>query len=111
MCISQISILPFFVLSTVAIFARDTHPIFTSFFHINYFNVALAGSTTAVLGMNRTKLKCEELYCHFVDPKKILHDFERDIDIMYAFNVLFVYLIICHIGAFVLIRYKLKYKH
>ncbi|CAG9797172.1 unnamed protein product [Chironomus riparius] len=110
-CLSQLSIFPFYVISTVGVYARDTHPIFTSFFRVNFFNVAIAGSTTSVLGMNRTKLRCDELYCHFNDPKKILHDFECDIDLLYAFKVLFAYLVVCHIGAFVFIRYKLKYKH
>ncbi|XP_070495021.1 ATP-binding cassette subfamily G member 4-like [Chironomus tepperi] len=108
---AQLSLLPFYSLSTISLLTRDTHPFFKPFFDINFFNVAISGATTSVLGMNRTKLRCDEIYCHFVDPQKLLRDFECDIDIMHAFYILFAYFVICHVGAFVLIRYKLKFMH
>jgi len=109
--LAQVSMLPFYVSSTIGLYARDTHPIFRPLFQINFFNVVIAGSTTSVLGMNRPKIKCDEIYCHFVDPKKILRDFECEIDIMHVYYILLTYFVVCHLGAFIFIRYKLKYKH
>ncbi|XP_070503548.1 ATP-binding cassette sub-family G member 1-like [Chironomus tepperi] len=103
-------LMPFFLLSNFSIFSRDAHPILKNLFDMNFFNMAFKGSVNSVLGLNRTKLPCDDFYCHFADPKRFLHHYECDVDFMPIVYLLLVYYIICQTGAFILIRYRLKYK-
>lgn len=43
--------------------------------HIPLF---LSGAMVAIYGMDREKLKCSEMYCHFRNPKKFLEDMSMD---------------------------------
>ncbi|CAG9808260.1 unnamed protein product [Chironomus riparius] len=104
-------LVPFFAMSTVGLFARDTIPIFRPFFELNFFNMGIKGAVNSIFGFNRTRLECDDIYCHFNDPKKILRDFECDIDVMHAFYTLLTYFVVCHAVSFVFISYRLKYKH
>ena len=111
MIVSQLFLLPFYSLSSCVVHPRDTLSIFKLFFDLNFFNAAFTGSTTAVLGMNRTKLNCDDVYCHFNDPKKILKDLGSEIDLINGLTILLIYFVVFHFTAFMLIRYKLKFKH
>ncbi|XP_070503549.1 ATP-binding cassette sub-family G member 1-like [Chironomus tepperi] len=104
-------LMPFFVFSSFSVFSRDTHPILKNLFELNFYNMAVKGAVNSVLGFNRTKLPCDEIYCHFTDPKKFLRYYECETDLMYIFYLLLTYFVICQIAAFFLIGYRLKYKH
>lgn len=102
--------MPFFMFSTFSSYARDTHPLLASLFNVNFLNMAFKGAVNSVLGLNRTKLDCDEIYCHFSDPKKILKDFEAEVDLMQVFYVIFSYYLVCQFASFMLISYRLKYR-
>ncbi|CAG9808262.1 unnamed protein product [Chironomus riparius] len=103
-------LLPVFVFSNFAVFARDTHPILKNVFELNFFNMAFKGAVTSALGLNRTKLPCNEVYCHFTDPKKFMNYYDCDVDLMQTFHLLLAYYAICQMAAFILIGYRLKYR-
>ena len=73
--------------------------------------MAIKGAVNSVLGLNRTKLECDEIYCHFTDPKKFLRDYECEADLMDIFYLLLTYFVICQTASFILIAYRLKYSH
>lgn len=43
-------------------------------FHISYLKYALEGASNAVLGFDRPKMPCNEIYCHYRLPKKFMED-------------------------------------
>jgi len=73
--------------------------------------MAVKGAVNSALGLNRTKLPCNDIYCHFTDPKKFLRDYECEADLMQIVYLLLTYYVICQIAAFILIWFRLKYKH
>lgn len=97
--------------STFTIYARDTHPALGALFKLNFLNMAYKGAVNSVLGLNRTKLECDKIYCHFSDPKKVLRNFEAEVDMMDVFYTILAYYIACQLGSFILISYRLKYRH
>jgi hypothetical protein len=103
--------MPFFLFSSFVIFAKDTHPVLTYIFNANFLNMAFKGSVNSLLGLNRTKFECDKLYCHYADPKKILRDFEMNVDLSQAVLIIIVYYILTQILSFLLINYRLKYRH
>ncbi|XP_070503700.1 ATP-binding cassette subfamily G member 4-like isoform X2 [Chironomus tepperi] len=104
-------LIPFFSMSIMSIFARDTIPLFRPFFELNFFNMGIKGAVISIFGFNRTRLDCDEIYCHFNDPKKILRDFECEIDVMQSVYTLIIYYIICQIVSVIFINYRLKYRY
>lgn len=103
--------MPFFLFSTFSAYARDIHPALATLFNINFLNMAFKGAVNSVLGLNRTKLDCDQIYCHFSDPKKFLRDFEAEVDLMQVFYTILIYYVVCQFGSFMLISYRLKYRH
>lgn len=102
---------PIFLFSAVMVLTKDVHNFFQIFFELNYLDNALKGIITSVLGLNRTKLPCDEIYCHFADPKKVLRDFGANIEFSKAFTVIIIYFTIFHTVSYFLIRYRLKNWH
>lgn len=93
------------------VLTKDVHQFFLVFFEFNYLDNALKGIVTSVLGLNRAKLPCDEIYCHFSDPKKVLRDFGADIDFSKAFAVIILYFAVFHAVSYFLIRFRLKNWH
>lgn len=87
---------------------KDAHPFFHIFFNGNFLDSGLKGVLNSVLGFNRNKFECDEIYCHFMDPKKVLRDFGANIDVTQAFSILLLYIIFCQIASFILFKYRLK---
>jgi hypothetical protein len=106
-----IVMMPFFLFSSFVIFAKDTHPFLIYLFDANFLNMAFKGCVNSLLGLNRTKFECDELYCHYSDPKKILRDFEMKVDLSRAVSIILIYFVVAQIVAFTLINYRLKYRH
>jgi ATP-binding cassette, subfamily G (WHITE), member 1 len=86
-------------------------PIFRIFFELNYLDNALKGVVTSILGMNREKLPCDDMYCHFGNPKKVMRDFGAEVDLTKAFSVIFVYYTVFQIITYFMMRYRLKNFH
>ncbi|KAG5672561.1 hypothetical protein PVAND_002679 [Polypedilum vanderplanki] len=85
-----IIMMPFFLFSSFVIFSKDTHPFLIYLFDANFMNMAFKGSVNSIIGLNRTKFECDEFYCHYSDPKKILRDFEMNVDMTHAVLTLMI---------------------
>ncbi|KAG5672394.1 hypothetical protein PVAND_002525 [Polypedilum vanderplanki] len=101
---------PFFLFSGIMILSKDAPEIFSFFFNTNFLDSSLKGVLNSVLGFNRTKLPCDEIFCFLENPKKMLRDFGANIDITKAYYILIIYILISQILAFTFINYRLKYK-
>lgn len=96
------------IFSGVFILVKDTHWMFHWIFSISFVKHSLDGGTTAVLGWNRTKLHCSELYCHYNLPKKFLNTIDLDENYLKSVEALIFFLLFFRIIAFFIMRYRLK---
>lgn len=46
--------------------------------YVSYVRYAFEGAMLSIYGMDREKLKCSEMYCHFRSPKKFLEEMSMD---------------------------------
>ena len=70
--------------------------------------LSLPGAMIAVYGMDRPKLECEEMYCHFRSPKKFLEEMSMDkaqywIDALALFGIF----IALRVVAYFVLRWKI----
>jgi hypothetical protein len=103
--------MPCFLFSAIMILTKHTHPVFQIFFETNFLDNALKGVVNSVLGFDRAKIPCDEIFCHFGNPKKVIRDFGVSVDMTKAFCVIFSYIVVFQIVSFVLIRFRLKNRH
>ncbi|XP_069705049.1 ATP-binding cassette sub-family G member 1 [Periplaneta americana] len=90
-------------------FHRDIPEYFMWMYHISYFRASLHSLMTAMYGMNRTALLCEDLYCHYKYPKKFLEDVDiGEVDIKE--NTIFVvcFCVTLHVCTLVAIWVRLN---
>lgn len=45
---------------------------------VSYVRYAFEGAMISIYGMDRDKLECSEMYCHFRSPKKFLEEMSMD---------------------------------
>jgi ATP-binding cassette, subfamily G (WHITE), member 1 len=62
----------------------------------------------SIYGMDREKLKCSQIYCHFRSPKKFLEEMSLD-DAEYWIDAtaLFGFFVVLRIIAYFVLRWKL----
>lgn len=101
-------LLPFIVLSGILIVTNHAPEFFKFFFNFNFLDSALKGVLNAILGLGRRKTECNDFYCHLGNPEKLLKDFGAIIEISRAFKVILVYIVICQIVSYLIIRYRLR---
>lgn len=71
------------------IFHKDVPDYFMWMYHLSYFRASIHSLMTAMYGLNRTALQCDEFYCHYKYGYKFLEDVDiRDVDIQE--NTIFV---------------------
>lgn len=75
---------------------------------ISYVRYAFEGAMISIYGMDRAKLQCSEIYCHFRSPKKFLEEMSMDkseywLDAL-ALTVIFIGL---RIIAYFVLRWKI----
>lgn len=87
---------------------KDTSIYFHWLFHANFVDNAIKGSVQAIFGLNRTKIDCDAVYCHYSYPSKVLQEVEANVTVGRALGVLFIYAVCSRIITFVFIKYRLK---
>lgn len=78
--------------------------------YVSYVRYSFEGTMIAIFGLNRGKLKCNQEYCHFKIPEKILENFSLTGDInMYIIDatVLMGLFVVLRIVAYFVLRIKL----
>lgn len=105
---SGIFLAPFFTFSSATILMKDTLSCFHWVFELNFVDNAIKGSMQAIFGMNRSKLDCSEMYCHYSYPIKILQEVEASSSFERSLLVLTIYTVLTRILSFILIRCRLR---
>lgn len=105
---SGIFLSPFFTFSSAAILMKDTSTYFHWLFHANFVDNAIKGSVQAIFGMNRTKIECDALYCHYSYPSKVLQEVEASVSVERSLMVLVAYAVFSRVITFIFIKYRLK---
>lgn len=87
----------------------DASPNLHWLFHISYLRYALEGTIDAMLGFNRPKLQCDEIFCHYQIPAKFIKEVDmHHNDFMSAFIVLTAIFIAMRLLAFFVVAWRLK---
>lgn len=89
---------------------KDANQYFSWLFDICFVKQAGDAGLSTILGYNRTKLNCEEFYCHFQQPQKFLETVGVEDTITYqAIVILIVFFVLFRVVAFCMINYRLKH--
>lgn len=74
---------------------------------VNKFRFHSIGAMLSIYGMDREKLKCSEMYCHFRSPKKFLEEMSMDTSTYWidAVSLIAIFIVLRVIAYFVL-RWK-----
>ncbi|XP_052756061.1 ATP-binding cassette subfamily G member 4-like isoform X2 [Galleria mellonella] len=91
-------IMPFTIFSGFFLRYSDAPFFFRWLFSISFLKHGLVGLVFAILGMDRPKLPCSDVYCHYTSPKQFITDMELVTD-----NFTFVAVPLFCIGLFVFI--------
>lgn len=97
-----------FINSALMILAKDTHQIFQFLYSLCFIDYTLKGISTAVLGLGRKKMPCDEVFCVLGNPSHVIREFGIGTDITKAFIVIVFYIFLFHVLGFILIRYRLR---
>ncbi|KAK6640138.1 hypothetical protein RUM44_011824 [Polyplax serrata] len=90
----------------------DTPIFFKWLYYISYFRASFQSSVYSVYGLNRSALACDNAYCHFKNPSKILTemDIPHTISMEVNFGIIFVWILILHVLTLTAIWLKLTRK-
>ncbi|CRL06230.1 CLUMA_CG019054, isoform A [Clunio marinus] len=91
------------------VFMKDVNPYWHWMFEISFMKHALDGYGSLILGFNRTKLECEELYCHFISTKKFMTMIDMREDIPKVFHSLGIIWAVFHFAAYCVMRFRLNH--
>ncbi|XP_026315523.1 ATP-binding cassette sub-family G member 4-like [Hyposmocoma kahamanoa] len=67
-------IMPFVIFSGFFLLYKDAPVFFKWLFHISFLKHGLVGIVISIFGMERPKLPCSDLYCHYRFPKLFIED-------------------------------------
>jgi hypothetical protein len=88
---------------------KDANPFFGFLFETSFTQHAANAGVTSLLGYNRTKLDCDEMYCHFQDPKMFLDFLGVDNEVtLKTVMILTVFIFLLRAIAFFAMNHKLK---
>lgn len=92
----------------VLILEKDALPVMKWIFELIFLKHANDGVVIAILGYDREKLQCDELYCHFQNPKTFLKLIEAPEDASKSFYPLAIILVVVHLATFYNMNNRLK---
>jgi len=92
------------------IFPKDA----TSFWHWCYETSILKhsnfGAVASILGLGRTKMDCNKIYCHYQQPQKFLEEIGFADDLEKPVLSLVLYLVVYRVATYLCMRHRLKNK-
>jgi hypothetical protein len=94
--------------SGVAIIQKDVPAYLSPFFELSYVKHAFDGLLMTLMGYDRKKLECDQMYCHFQDPKKFLQFIDLDRNYGNIVIFLLVHMILMRFIVWSLLKYRLK---
>lgn len=104
-------IMPFVVFSGFFLRYSDAPSLLRWIFHISFLKYGLVGLIISIFGLDREKLPCSDIYCHYAHPKQFLKDNELTSE-QYSMVVLalFVIAIVVILCAYIMLKIRLKKK-
>lgn len=76
--------------------------------YVSYVRYGFEGAMVSVYGMNREKLSCTEIYCHYRSPQKFLEEMSMDkAEYWIDATALFCFFIGLRVVAYLVLRWKL----
>lgn len=76
--------------------------------HVSYFRYSFEGCMVSIYGYDRPKLRCDEMYCHFRNPRKFLEELSMEnADFLVDTLVLFAFFVGIRTIAYFVLRLKL----
>jgi hypothetical protein len=96
--------------SGVVTLEKDAPSFLHAFFSTSYLKYAFDGLLTTLLGFNRPKLECSEVYCHYQSPKKFLEFLDINQNLRAIIIVLASYMLVLRVIAWGIMNYRLKAK-
>ncbi|XP_055602017.1 ATP-binding cassette sub-family G member 1-like isoform X1 [Uranotaenia lowii] len=76
--------------------------------YVSYVRYGFEGAMVSVYGMERAKLQCNEIYCHFRSPQKFLEEMSMDnAEYWIDATALFAFFIGLRVVAYLVLRWKL----
>lgn len=97
-------------LSGTFVLQKDAHPLIGALFKTTYLNYATEGMKITIFGFNRTQLDCNDIYCHYAKPEKLLRFLQLNSTYEEAIIVMTIYMIILRIIIMLIVNYQLKAK-
>ncbi|XP_068632388.1 ATP-binding cassette sub-family G member 1-like [Battus philenor] len=104
-------IMPFTVFSGFFLRYSDAPFFLQWLFNLSFLKHGLVGLVISIFGMNRPKLVCNKLYCHYSFPKKFLQDNDMSTEkytsvVGSLFCIAFVFMLL----SFIILKCRLKSK-
>ncbi|KAL7029260.1 hypothetical protein ACKWTF_006170 [Chironomus riparius] len=108
-------IAPFLMIHQIAlsgtfILQKDAHPLIGSLFKTTFLNYATEGMKITIFGFNRTQLDCDDIYCHYAKPEKLLQFLQLNSTYEEVIIVMTLYMIILRIIIMTIVNFQLKAK-
>lgn len=104
-------IMPFTIFSGFFLRYSDAPFIFRWMFHISFLKHGLVGLVFAVFGMDRPKMPCSDIYCHYTVPKKFVDDVQMTNEkYIFVIVALFGIGLVVTVCSFIILKIRLKNK-
>lgn len=83
-------------------FARQVPWVWKFIMNASYMRSGFIAYLIVVFGFDRQQLNCDDVYCHFKDPKFVLHTLDMDlpifIPILRLCGILILFRLLCYVG-------------
>lgn len=90
-------------------FAADIPMLMYAIMKISYIRVGAVALVLSVFGFNRPQLDCNELYCHFADPRVLLRFLRIEkVSILSEFACLLIIMLFFRILLYISLKIRCK---
>lgn len=90
-------------------FAPEIPPAMDWFMRISFMRDGLVGFILTLFGYGREVLHCNDMYCHFSDPRVLLKFLNLEkVTVLHQFGYLFVLLVVSRIALYLSLRRRCR---
>lgn len=102
-------ICPFVLFSNFFVHVKDTAPIWHWIFEMSFIKHGFDGSMLAIFGWNRSKMQCEQMYCHFSWPYKFMEELGITVNFSDVIIKLIFFAFFFRFVAFLIMWWRLRH--
>ncbi|CAG9129147.1 unnamed protein product [Plutella xylostella] len=104
-------IMPFTIFSGFFLRYVDAPGFFKWLFHVSFLKHGLVGLVLSIFGMDRGKLPCSDIYCHYSYPKQFIEDQGCSKESYHvAVTMLFCTFVVVILSTYVILKFRLSRK-